>query len=223
MSFPSMKQLSYQNSVPISDNVITNQISSPDLNSNYLSGESIATNSLGDNIWLFIRVIIIILILTFFGINIFAYLGLITGSVADYLKPLLSSLGYPVVDTAKQTLKTSIDGTKDIVNSVANVTNATLNTVESTIDGNVKNNIDENKNNLMKALNHAEKVDKQNIPEPDESGSSSQMTKTGKSGFCYIGSDRNIRSCVEVGRNDTCMSGDIFPTKDICVNPNLRM
>jgi hypothetical protein len=25
-----------------------------------------------------------------------------------------------------------------------------------------------------------------------------------------------------VGPNDTCMSGDIFPSQDICVNPSLR-
>jgi hypothetical protein len=26
-----------------------------------------------------------------------------------------------------------------------------------------------------------------------------------------------------VGMNDTCMSGDIFPTSAVCVNPNLRV
>jgi len=27
---------------------------------------------------------------------------------------------------------------------------------------------------------------------------------------------------VQVGVNDECMSGDVFPTNDVCVNPNLR-
>jgi hypothetical protein len=44
----------------------------------------------------------------------------------------------------------------------------------------------------------------------------------GKSGWCFIGEDRGFRSCAEVGANDQCISGDIFPTRDICVNPNLR-
>jgi len=48
------------------------------------------------------------------------------------------------------------------------------------------------------------------------------MSRTGKAGFCYIGEDRGIRSCIQVGENDQCMSGDIFPSRDICVNPNLR-
>lgn len=53
------------------------------------------------------------------------------------------------------------------------------------------------------------KVDKQGVIE--------------ESGFCYIGTDRNIRSCVEVKQGDKCMSGQIFPRMDICVNPSLRI
>uniref|UniRef100_A0A6C0KI32 Uncharacterized protein n=1 Tax=viral metagenome TaxID=1070528 RepID=A0A6C0KI32_9ZZZZ len=44
----------------------------------------------------------------------------------------------------------------------------------------------------------------------------------GKSGYCYIGTDDNFRSCIKVGDNSICMSEDIFPTMDICINPNLR-
>jgi len=44
-----------------------------------------------------------------------------------------------------------------------------------------------------------------------------------KPGFCYIGEDRGFRSCIEVGPDVKCMSGDIFPTKDVCVNPRLRV
>jgi len=37
-----------------------------------------------------------------------------------------------------------------------------------------------------------------------------------------IGEDQGYRSCIQVGDNDTCMSGDIFPSQEICVNPKLR-
>ena len=39
-----------------------------------------------------------------------------------------------------------------------------------------------------------------------------------KSGFCYVGE----QTCVSVTDKDTCMSGDVFPTMDVCINPNLR-
>ena len=41
-------------------------------------------------------------------------------------------------------------------------------------------------------------------------------------GFCYVGEDRGFRSCIKVGKADKCMSGDIFPTQDVCINPSLR-
>ena len=42
-------------------------------------------------------------------------------------------------------------------------------------------------------------------------------------GYCYIGTDRGIRSCIDVSPGDKCMSGQIFPRRDICVNPSLRL
>ena len=42
-----------------------------------------------------------------------------------------------------------------------------------------------------------------------------------KSGFCYIGYDKE-RVCTNVIDGDICMSGQIFPTMDVCLNPHLR-
>ena len=55
---------------------------------------------------------------------------------------------------------------------------------------------------------------------PDEDRSS--IHSSGKSGYCNVGSWKGIRSCVKVSNANECISGDIFPTKDICINPNLR-
>ena len=44
-----------------------------------------------------------------------------------------------------------------------------------------------------------------------------------KSGYCYVGKDRGHRSCIKIDENNTCMSGDIFPSNEICVNPTLRV
>lgn len=58
----------------------------------------------------------------------------------------------------------------------------------------------------------------------DDSYSAIQMSKTSsKSGWCFIGEDRGFRSCIRVGENEKCMSGDIFPSQEICINPNLRV
>ena len=73
-----------------------------------------------------------------------------------------------------------------------------------------------NQNALNSALNDSSSKKE---PEPNEMASYS----TGKAGWCYIGDDRSTRACAQVGVNDMCMSGDIFPTQEICMNPNLRV
>jgi len=59
-------------------------------------------------------------------------------------------------------------------------------------------------------------------PVGDDATSRLRIPRT-KSGYCYIGEDRGFRSCIEVTRDMKCMSGDIFPTREVCVNPRLRV
>ena len=78
-------------------------------------------------------------------------------------------------------------------------------------------------NSLNKALNNAStSFSQSNVPVADDSYSSTIQSSNNKSGWCYIGEERGYRTCLQVGENDTCMSGDIFPSRDICINPSLR-
>ena len=74
-------------------------------------------------------------------------------------------------------------------------------------------------NSLEKALSNASQNSNQmggGIQPYDTSAA------TGKAGWCFIGDDLGVRTCSEVGVNDVCMSGDVFPSQEICMNPNLR-
>ena len=51
----------------------------------------------------------------------------------------------------------------------------------------------------------------------------SAMDADNKSGWCLVGQEQGFRSCIEVNEFDKCISGNIFPSKDICTNPNLRV
>lgn len=41
-------------------------------------------------------------------------------------------------------------------------------------------------------------------------------------GYCYIGYEKGMRSCTEIYEGDACMSGEMFPSLEICMFPNLR-
>jgi hypothetical protein len=78
-------------------------------------------------------------------------------------------------------------------------------------------------NNLNNTLNETldTKLQTNTSPIADETTSNIQQP-INKTGWCYIGEDKGFRSCIEVGDNDLCMSGNIFPSQDICINPSLR-
>ena len=75
---------------------------------------------------------------------------------------------------------------------------------------------------LTKALQHsAQNMMDGSAPYSADDTTSSVQIKS-KAGWCLIGEEKGARNCIEVGQNDQCMSGDIFPTHAVCVNPRLR-
>lgn len=216
-----------------------NNYNSTSIQDNNIEGSSI-TNYFANITWQ--TWLIILLILALLGINIFAYLAKATtgvsGIINKYLKPIVSLFGFGVLETTKQTVSTSATGTKAGVDLVANTTTGAIDSVENVANTTttqkpiaqkavssqkgsmpVNGSVNEwNQSALDSALNDASKSPE---PEPDESLSSVQSS-SGKAGWCYIGVDRDIRTCSQIGVNDQCMSGDIFPSQDICMNPNLR-
>lgn len=188
--------------------------------------------------------IIIIIILSILGFNIFSYLAKgtqFTANIVETVSKWISNTGGgELSNLAKQTANVSGVGIKTTVNSVANVTNETVDMITSPINDNsvsgkqattsqnpqtitAPSNKTSN-NSLDKSLDDSIDNLKNTSVQADDSYSSIQRGKgLGKSGWCFIGEDEGIRSCVEVGVNDTCMSGDIFPSSAVCVNPNLRV
>ena len=90
--------------------------------------------------------------------------------------------------------------------------------VEKTIEktkSNTKSGAETLLNTLKLDVNLKNSEDRDNSPLPNDSNNN-------KLGYCYVGTDRGYRSCIEVNDTDSCISGDVFPTMDICINPNLR-
>lgn len=176
--------------------------------------------------------ILIIIILAFLGFNIFTYLAKGTQTFVDIFAPLTEKLLGTTVGVTSQAVDVSAEGAKAVVGNTSNVIQSGLTAVQNITPNNASHsikgqNIDEKNVDIMqqsslnKALNTAQS--QKNIDQDYQANeASSSVHSAGKSGWCYVGNDRGFRSCVEVGVNDLCMSGDIFPSQEICMNPNLR-
>jgi hypothetical protein len=192
--------------------------------------------------------IIVVLVLAILGFNIFAYLAYGTKYFSDTFGPYIRYIGGLIGNTAANVTKTvtntaatgtkaAVDLTAGTVDTAVDVTQKTAGaitgaTASSSLTGSQKTNSnapvvsqDTTPNNpLNDALKHANPQNQQPGPfTADDATSTIQSNKSSsKSGWCYIGQEQGYRSCLQVGENDTCMSGNIFPSQEICVNPNLR-
>ena len=229
MSYPAPPLAPSSASAPFPDYSAagTNSSSSLDSSSSYTTS-------------LLVRGVLIVLLLSLIGFNVFTYLDDITAWFGDTFgapfRAVARYMGYAATDTAQTTVDVAAQGTKSAVDIAAGAASSGIGVLQQTIgqrqgsdqqqQGQTPSqqgqNMDQSEMSsnagLQRALSHAKKES----PQPDDATSRTQRQHTGKSGYCYIGEDRGFRSCIKVGEEDTCMSGDIFPTQAICINPRLR-
>ena len=218
--------------------------------SDSISEQINVSTSSDESSWKFLnilRYLLILFILLFLAFNLFSYLGKKRNGGSN----ILGNIGNMFGKTLKKTADNTAKGTKGAVKIVASAIGNTVNTLEHATKKVVRktsNSISSGVNQLHKKMNKQygknkrNKIDGQNsgagkalsnnnnqnsypsTPMPDNAGSKTQNNPvTGKTGYCYIGEDKGFRSCLQVNEADICMSGDIFPTRDICINPRLRL
>ena len=158
--------------------------------------------------------------------------------ISDFTKKIARILGFEIGAVIKTTTEVTATEAKAGIDEVSNtiVGAISLGQRQST---NVSSSLHQEnptqeqsslQQTLNQSLNQQKQNQNQNQPQSDQdnyyaddSNSSIQSSKpSSKSGWCFIGEDRGFRSCIQVNQNDKCMSGDIFPSQEICINPNLR-
>ena len=161
-----------------------------------------------------IKIILIVAIVGFLAYNLYLYFTEGTDVLGKYF-------GIGITGAAKGTeiaVDTVAEGTKDTVSVAQNVTNKGLDAVAEGGEEITKR----SESPIERQLDEEENTEKEAEDVDANSSFASNLKKTVKGGYCYIGTDRTFRSCVKVDPGDVCMSNKIFPTKDICINPNLR-
>ena len=242
-----------------------------------------------------------LILLSFFGLNIFTFFGKIISFITNLIRPILTFFGILSIDTTQKTLDVASDGTKGLANASNNIlqfiinllnntsqgglsflkdrinqqnnqdinildtnnTESTIKTKDSTMEhgtistanendiNKLSNFIDSNFDNINKfnsnnnkscktnclqkckndtnndenCIKHCDKYCDEVLPEPEPIIDNSRVQShkaSGKAGFCYIGEENGIRSCVKVTDKDVCVSGKVYSSEDICINPKLR-
>jgi hypothetical protein len=156
---------------------------------------------------------LIVLALAFLAYNVYLYYYEGTDILGKFF-------GMGIVGTGKVTQATvdvAAKGTKDTVNVAQEVTRDVTTKVEE-VGQSIENRAD---NRVAKAIEGPDNLNDNDETKADLS-TESEIQQPKQSGYCYIGTDRTFRSCVKMNTGDTCVSKQVFPTNDICINPSLR-
>ena len=164
-----------------------------------------------------LKIFLIILILALLGFNVFAYLAKGT----DVFSNFMAAYGKYIPDGIKRMLNLSEKGTELGLDVAAGTVKDVKKVIKKTANANSKLWKARDKN-LEKSINEGNFKGLNNHPQHEPDKTDSNVQEKNKKGWCYIGTDRTFRSCIKVSESDKCMSGKIFPTKAICINPSLR-
>lgn len=167
-------------------------------------------------------------------------MGLITDDILEFIRPVTEFGSSILASVSKQFVSTTSEGTRTGIDIVSGAAKSGVNVIEDQVTGKgISAPVSDDasivpvpssgggtaKQEAARARALTMKTGSQpiDLPQPDDSLSVTQKGKTsGKSGYCFVGEDRGNRSCIYVNESDTCMSGNIFPSKDKCINPSLR-
>ena len=169
--------------------------------------------------------IMIVLLLSLLGFNVFTFLAEGTRKTSNIFSnifgPLLKLFGFGTLESTKQT----IDMSKEGVDAIADTATSAIDAVEERVVGHSAGGTNAGAPSTS-TFGGPERPQADPIAQalqaPGPQQSEPEPATGGNSGWCYIGEESNERTCASVGVNDTCMSGNIYPSQDICVNPELR-
>jgi len=190
---------------------------------------------------LFLQLLVLVIVLVILAINIYHYLDY----DATYNANIINATGnetVPICTEKKVIGQVGITNTLPITKKVVKQTaiidgNKSSGLVDITVGANNKS-IDltggetgtdisdtyPNYSNKSKYINNT--IDlalKKNPPKPPKKPTDEKGKKDLEGGgWCYIGSEGGVRSCVRLSEGQSCNSGEIFGSSEVCINPNLR-
>lgn len=162
------------------------------------------------------KLIILIIITSLFGYTIFGYLAEISSVVAKILGYITLSGAKLGAVAIKKTGETAEAGVDMIAGKVEKIEGDKEETLREKLLKEEKEQQKEKESSIEKELSKLERSE-MNINRSMLDGLNV------KEGYCYVGVSDGVRGCVKVYKDESCMSGNIYPTQEICMNPDLRL
>lgn len=182
-----------------------------------------------------ITVLVILLILSFLGINLLNIVGNFMEVLVKIFGPLvnqiLSIFGY----TAGTIIDKGADLGTDVATTGVEIAGGSVQSIgKLLIDASKKGVAPDARKSLNTSFDLSEDnsdKSKQSLdldkpkrsldlePSPDTTKNPIQNPISSKKGWCLVGEYQGKRGCIEIGEYDKCLSGQVFPEEKLCLNP----
>lgn len=185
---------------------------------NNTTPSSTNTNMFSNSFTIFLLVIVVF---TFLGINLLVISGNAINKLGEIFGPVVFKVATMLGYSTGHLLNTTADIGADTAKLGIDIAEGTAQSIGNLLKDASKGGMDEaEKQRLEKALT-PRNCPKSSSPEPDKSSNVIQTAiSSKKNGWCFVGEDNGARGCVSVGEHDKCMSGQIFPSKEMCLAPH---
>lgn len=165
-----------------------------------------------------IFVLVVLLIFSFLGINILDIISNFIKLIIKIFGPLISQILSILGFTTGTILNKSADVVSDTGKVALDIAEGTVQNMGDLMIKASKSGVNmETQSELEKAL-QMNRLENQAQDDVSENPIQKPISSN-KNGWCLIGEYENKRGCIEVDDSDKCMSGQVYPTRQACVNP----
>lgn len=146
--------------------------------------------------------LIVLVGLTYFGINVLKIFGEMIEGALFYIAPFITSV-----------LKLAGYSSGTAINTVADITADATKVGVDIAEGTVKNvgNLLIGENDINRGLISHQDPNPSSPEDHIQKSLSSTKTK-----WCLVGEYQNKRGCIDISESDKCMSGEVFPNEQLC-------
>jgi len=169
--------------------------------------------------------LLVIFVLAVLGLNLFSVLANIFDELAKTFVPMAAHVfalfGYSTGELIDNTAVIAADTAKLGVDIAQGTAQDIGNLLKNASQGGMS---EKEKQDLDKLL--SSRRGEASCPEPEPVKSDDKIEKPiasqkSKAGWCFVGEYDGTRGCVELEEHEKCMSGQVFPSQKMCLNPNL--
>ena len=166
-----------------------------------------------------IIVLLVLLSLSFLGINILTIFGGLIKIIIDIIGPLvsqtLSIFGY----TTGSIITKTADVVGDVATTGVDIAEGSVQSVGTILRDVSRPHVDSRATSSLDNALNVKSMDidvAQPSPTPSENPIQKPIT-SGKTGWCLVGEYEGKRGCISVNDYDKCLSGQVYASKDQCL------